>query len=113
MAVNLHITYFYYLALQISEIMSPTEKSFCMTEYANQMHAPVFSRTSENGFSRIHLLELSNSGGLTTQKTRDAFVRIKVVDVLCEGRGCMADEDTFNRSLGKYVKKGSRVLQMP
>jgi hypothetical protein len=58
------------------------EESLCVIEYTKQIHAPVFSGPSENGFVRIHVLEHRYRGGLTTLKTRDAFVRRKAVAVL-------------------------------
>jgi hypothetical protein len=39
----------------------------------------VFSGPSENGFIRIHLLEHRYRGDMTMLKTRNAFVRRKVV----------------------------------
>jgi hypothetical protein len=42
----------------------------------------VFSGPSGNSFARIRLLEHRHRGGLTTLKTRDAFVERKVVAVL-------------------------------
>jgi hypothetical protein len=46
------------------------------------MYAPVFSGPSENGFVRIHLLELRYKDGLTTLKTRVTFVRRKAVVII-------------------------------
>jgi hypothetical protein len=82
LAVYLHITYLYHQALKFSEMASPTEKRFASLSTREQIHAPVFSRPSENGFVQIHLLEHCYRSGLTTLKTRDAYVRRKAAGIL-------------------------------
>jgi hypothetical protein len=57
----------------------PQRRAFAWLSSRKQNHAPVFSRSSENGFVGIHLLEHRYRGRLTALKTRDAFVRIKAV----------------------------------
>jgi hypothetical protein len=60
----------------------------------------VFSGPSENGFVWIHLLENRYKSGLTTLKTRDSFVRRKIVAVLVSEEAVRQVEATFSEVQG-------------
>jgi hypothetical protein len=91
----------------------PYRRAFARLSTRKQIRAPLFSRLLEKGFLRIHLLEHRYRGGLTTLKTRNAFVRRKSVAALLCDEAVRQVEATFSRSPRKSVRKRSRDLQMP
>jgi hypothetical protein len=76
----------YYLSLplcsgNLQKWRLPYRRAFVWLSIWKQIHAPVFSGPSENGFIWSHLLEHQCRRGLTTSKTRDAFVKRKAVAI--------------------------------
>jgi hypothetical protein len=114
--VYLHITHLYCQAPQFSEMTSPTEKSFCVIEYAKSNSCTNVQQAFRKRFhtnppplASIQIqrwFDNFKNQGCTSKKESSGHPRVSEEAV-------WQVEATFDRSSRKCVWKRSRELQMP